>query len=347
MLPRRHIVFAPPGRGTSIVTAMGSRVRLGAIDVGSNALRLRIGEWDEATREIRPMLSARVALRLGADVFRAGSLGPETIDEAVRVLGRFRRAMKRARVAAYRAVATSATREADNGTELVRGARRRAGIDLDIIDGVEEARLVRLAVREAVPLGGRVLLADLGGGSTELTLTESGRVVRSTSLPLGTVRLLEAHRLGGSSPPTCGELRRLSGTIDDALTDARGMFGAPLRMVATGGNAECILSLTGAVKSGMGPAIDTARLRGLAGDLGKYAPAERAKVFDLRADRADTILPATYVFARLARVAKVREIASPGVGVRDGILAELSSARENPARTRSRTSSRGLVRLSL
>src|SRR5580658_3918628 len=187
--------------------------RFAAIDVGSNALRLRVIEANapsptpkgrvstppglppapllpEATW--RDLATVRAPVRLGAEVFLSGRLAPVSIGQACDALREFRTEMDRWKVDAYRAVATSAVREAKNGGTLVERARREAGIEIDVIEGIEEARLITLAVTRRIHLGDkRALLVDVGGGSSELTVLERGETAFTMSLPLGTVRMLE------------------------------------------------------------------------------------------------------------------------------------------------------------
>src|SRR5579871_6235572 len=167
---------------------MPDRARFAAIDLGSNAIRLRIVEAtapaDRNTQLSLPepstkgsaepwreIVNLRAAVRLGTEVFLTGRLAPASIGQACGALREFRRAMDEAHVDAYRAVATSAVRESKNAATLVERARREAGVELDVIEGIEEARLIELAVVRRLQLGAeRALLVDLGGGSTELTL---------------------------------------------------------------------------------------------------------------------------------------------------------------------------------
>src|SRR5438105_4206919 len=166
--------------------------RFAALDVGSNALRLRVVDAGgpsggappqlallppeaSATPGWRDVLSLRAPVRLGSEVFVSGRLAPASIGQACAALKEFREAMDGAKVVAYRATATSAVREASNGSTLVERARREAGIELAVIEGVEEARLIRLAVVRRLAIDeSRALLVDVGGGSTELTLLDHG-----------------------------------------------------------------------------------------------------------------------------------------------------------------------------
>src|SRR5579864_860329 len=186
--------------------------RFAALDLGSNALRLRIIEANASSRgggdeqlpllpseasTFRELKSLRAPVRLGSEVFLTGRLAASSIGQACAALREFREEMDAAKVDAYRATATSAVREASNGPVLVERARREAGIELEVIEGVEEARLIQLAVVRRLALGDRrALLVDVGGGSTELTYLDRGKNAFSISLPVGTVRLLEMYLRG-------------------------------------------------------------------------------------------------------------------------------------------------------
>src|ERR1700733_11925279 len=194
---RPNITLADASRWASLSLPSTPMPRFGAIDLGSNALRLRVieasapnpegrfqlallpGEPSSGWREIA---SLRAPVRLGAEVFTTGKLAPTSIGQACTALREFRTAMDTAKVDAYRATATSAVREASNGATLVERALRETGIELEIIEGVEEARLIQLAVVRQLALHDRrALLIDVGGGSTELTLLDCGQSAFSMS----------------------------------------------------------------------------------------------------------------------------------------------------------------------
>src|SRR5580658_4204473 len=184
--------------------------RFAAIDVGSNAIRLRVVEATAPSQVARAqgvlpgadaawkdLATLRAPVRLGAEVFLSGRLAPNSVGQACTALREFRQEMDRWKVDAYRAIATSAVREAKNGGTLVERARREAGIELETVEGIEEARLITLAVTRRIQLGDkRTLLVDVGGGSTELTVLERGETAFTMSLPLGTVRMLEGYLKG-------------------------------------------------------------------------------------------------------------------------------------------------------
>ena len=314
------MTVAPNPQDFSRVAPMGV-ARFAAIDVGSNALRLRIVEAS-GPKEVREIYATRAAVRLGREVFVTRRLSAAALGDACRALRTFRQAMDDHGVVAYRAVATSAVREAVNRATLVERARREAGIDLDVIEGVEEARLVQLAVGRATKLDRPSLLVDVGGGSTEITRVERGKTTFSVSLPLGTVRLLETY-LAGTGALDQATFALMSEAIDRTLAEAipdlvRQKVAA---IVGTGGNIEALSTLCPA--GARGGAVDVKAMEGLAGQLSTMTPSARADVYGLRPDRADTIVPAAAIYLRLARALQIGKITVPGVGVKDGVLAEV------------------------
>ncbi len=278
--------------------------------------------WKEIT-------NARAAVRLGTEVFTTGRLAPASIGAACAALRDFRQAMDDAKVDAYRATATSAVREAENGSTLVERALREAGVELEVIEGVEEARIIELAVVRNSDMGERrVMLIDVGGGSTELTLLDHGKHTFSISLPIGTVRLLETLLRDERDKGLDRErMRLLSEMVDRAVVEARSRLTKTNfeLIVGTGGNIETLADLCPA-KGGVGGyprAADTAQVRTLFGKLARMSPLERQTTYGLRPDRADTIVPAAAIFLRLAEVWNATAIAVPGVGLKEGILEEL------------------------
>src|SRR4051794_39482270 len=258
--------------------------RFAALDLGSNALRLRIIEAyaartgseqlsllpSEATT-FRELKSLRAPVRLGSEVFVTGRLAAASIGQACQALREFRNAMDDAKVDAYRATATSAVREAQNRATLVERARREAGIELEVIEGVEEARLIQLAVVRRLALADkRALLVDVGGGSTELTYLDHGQNAFSMSLPVGTVRLLEMY-LRNAKVVDRGRQKLLLEGIDRALGEAIPQLKKmPFEVcVGTGGSVDTLSELC-PFKGGFAGyprAVDVASMKTLLGKL--------------------------------------------------------------------------------
>lgn len=312
--------------------------RLAAIDIGSNAIRLRIVDVEPPTigpegplfYPFRDVLADRAAVRLGHDVFTKGHIEPSVISAACEALRKFRTSMDDAKVDRYRAVATSAAREAANSDLFVERAEREAGVHVEVIEGVEEARLVQAAVLERATLGDRTaLLIDIGGGSTELTLLRDKKAVFSRSLPVGTVRLIEAF-LDGKGPVARSHRRLLDEYIHRVLADAQReineLTGGKVDMlIGTGGNIETLADLCPMPSAfPEGRAIEVASMNRLLEDLCAKSLDERVLRYGLRADRADTIIPATVVLQHIAEQFGRGSITAPGVGLKEGLLVDLA-----------------------
>jgi exopolyphosphatase/guanosine-5'-triphosphate,3'-diphosphate pyrophosphatase len=317
--------------------------QLAAIDAGSNAVRLAIFRaWSPA--QIEELEFERVPLRLGHHVFTHRTLDAETLRRAANVFRHFRARMHRHKVSAYRAVATAAAREARNRSALVRLVRSAARIHLEVIDTQEEAALVRRAVLGA--LGEEMtprLIADLGGGSLELSLMNPPRrVAWSTGLPLGTVRLMETF--GVRDAMSEDDVRRLRAHIQAVLASS-----LPRRpdleeetAVLCGGNAEALALITpGPQFRGMNT-LNLRLLRERQWDILSLSSAQRMKRFRVRPDRADVLGVATVVFTTLARWMNLPRGVVPGVGVRHGLMRELAEKYFSASRGPHTETSQGL-----
>lgn len=296
--------------------------KLASIDVGSNASRLLIVQADAPGRPTT-LHQSRVPVRLGHSVFLTGRLAPEAVDELVRAMRSFRKALDQHDVAAYRAVVTASARDAENAADMLRRVHE-TGIELEAIDGTEEARLVKLAVEKRLPLRDkRALLCDLGGGSLELSEVHHDEVRFSTSLQIGTVRLLESL-LEKDKPVTKAQDRLLREYVERMLQPVRESFlrRAYDLVAGTGGNFDAIAELC-ALPGGALPTVDVRKARALLPKLSKMKPSERRAKYSLRPDRADVIVPALYVLLAVAELARTETIVAPGVGLKEGIVAEL------------------------
>ncbi|HET9986096.1 MAG TPA: Ppx/GppA phosphatase family protein [Longimicrobiales bacterium] len=296
---------------------------LAAIDAGSNALRLLVAEFDDATHS-RIVAQERLPVRLGHNVFLSGALAEDAMDRAVEGFATFRRQMDALDVARYRAVATSAVRESTNGEAFIERVRRETGIEVEVITGSEEARLAFRAVQARLPLGSeRWAMMDIGGGSVEVMLVDRSGLLWSESHTIGTVRLLEELRLAGEAP---GRLQRLVTEYMATLriasaADRWGVAG----FVATGGNVEALAKLAGLEPDASGVSrLPLATLRELAQALARLSFSERVRQLSLREDRADVILPAAFITLRIAEVVGADTVVVPHVGLKEGILFDLA-----------------------
>ena len=295
-------------------------MRISAIDVGSNAVRMMIAEWEKDRFSV--LKKYRMPLRLGADVFHGGEISPSTLEKAVHCFQEFAEINQKMKVLRCRAVATSATREAKNRQTLLDLIKRNSGLSLEIIGGIEEAKLIFTAVKHHVNLRHKkTLLIDLGGGSVEITVSESGALQTSQSFPLGTVRILEILK---SRKMTEHHIRMIMGEI---LSPVVKYFDQELSghsfdiAVGTGGNLECMARLkTQLLGEISNESILTHELSMISEKLLSLSLRDRIQKLSLREDRADVIVPATSVVEAILRQAGVDRILIPGVGLRDGVL---------------------------
>jgi exopolyphosphatase / guanosine-5'-triphosphate,3'-diphosphate pyrophosphatase len=312
---------------------MAIRTRLGAIDAGSNAIRVVIAELGIAGDLVR-IEAERIPVRLGHNAFTQGVLDAQTIDTAVAAFVHFRERFDDNHVTIYRAVATSAVRNASNRDVLLHRLYHEAGIELEVIEGEEEARLVRKAVSQAfaqTATAPRAIL-DLGGGSLEVNL-RMGSAWRGTSLPVGTVRLMETFGLDGAiGEAEAGMVRRYTATLMQPIS--RGLSsgaGTPIAAI-TGGNADALAKIFATGDPAM-PGFELAGLEKGLPDLVGATVDERMAKFGIKRDRAEVIGIAALVFATAARQLRLQRLVAPGVGVREGVLIELAeTAREEQAK---------------
>jgi exopolyphosphatase / guanosine-5'-triphosphate,3'-diphosphate pyrophosphatase len=305
-------------------------IHLAAIDAGSNAFRLMIARVRSAD-DWEIVESLRAPVRLGHSAFTSGKFDRKTLRDATAAFREFRSVMDSHGVFAYRAVATSAAREASNRHVLIERIHQQAKIELEVISGEEEARLVRVATLRALRnFDPPRFILDLGGGSLEISELRKGVLQRSIGLPLGTVRLMEAFQSQGTIHEHCANdiwLHVLS-VLQSAL--ANRPRSTSTIAVACGGNAETLALLApGPRTSGLG----TLNARLLGDRLWHILQLDvegRMKTFGVRRDRAEVMGVAAIVLVTVARWLRLRYMITPRVGVREGLLHELTSTQIAP-----------------
>ena len=305
-------------------------LHLAAIDAGSNAFRLIIARvYSSDDWEI--VESIRAPVRLGHSAFTTGKFDRKTLRDATAAFRHFRRMMDRHGVVAYRAVATSAAREASNRHVLLERLRLQAKINLEVISGEEEARLVRVATLRAMRnLDPPRFILDLGGGSLEISVLQRGVLRRSVGLPLGTVRLMEAfHVVGAIHENTADDVRlHVLSVLQSALPN-RPRPTASLA-VACGGNAETLAGLASGPRVGGLGTLNVRLLRDRLLQILRLDVASRMKAFAVRRDRAEVMGVAGIVLVTVAKWLRIRSMITPRVGVREGLLEELVATQMAP-----------------
>ncbi len=298
-----------------------------AIDIGSNSCRLKIGRVVQ--HRLRTVHEDREVTRLGASVFESGIVSPEAMAATLKTLKRFNRAVQTHGTDKVRVVATSAMRDARNSRAFLAWVHDETGWDVEIISGLEEARLIHRGVVENEPgAGGRCLLIDLGGGSCEVTLSEHKRIRETISLPLGAVRLTQDFLR--SDVPGKEDVARLRQFIARELRRARRRVDAAgVRLtIATSGTAAALADASRALGKGKGrrggrDAAPAATVRRLARKLTKMKNAERALVPGIGPRRSEIIVAGAHVYADLLECFGLSGFRYSPLGLRDGMLAQM------------------------
>lgn len=283
---------------------------LAAIDIGSNAARILIKQVTPTDHgpSMKKLQFVRIPLRLGMDVFAQGRIGDRRRLMLVRTMKMFRQLLLVYNVEDYLIYATSAFRDAYNGPEILRYIKKKVGLEINVISGEEEARIIH----DNFFAPGNLLYMDVGGGSTELSLVCDGRLQDSCSINIGTIRLLKDT----VSPRQWDELVRLVKSMTQGVSD--------VRIVGSGGNVNKLVRLAGF--SGKKPvelAVET--LASLYAEMKSLTVEELMDRYDLSENRADVIVPAALIFLSVAEVVGAQTILVPNVGLADGMITKLAS----------------------
>lgn len=310
-------------------------MRFAAIDLGTNTVRLLVGEPDEAGG-YRPVFAAQEITRLGQGSLPDRILQPEPIRRTLAVLLRFRRAAESCAASRIAVVGTSALREAKNREIFLDRARREAGLDVRVIPGEEEARLTLLGVRAALRTGrGRLVVMDIGGGSTEFLLADGSEILGAVSTGLGVVKLTEAHLQ--SDPPSPNELVAVRDVVSARMARLRSQewpdagCGAPAEAVTFVGTAGTVTTLA-AIDLALDP-YDPGRVNGhrlsrqrietFARELASLPLARRRQVPGLEPARADVIVAGALVCLGAMEALGFSDLTVSDGGLREGILLDL------------------------
>ena len=296
--------------------------RVSAIDVGSNAIRMIVADILESAPFISIIKKFRAPVRLGHDVFTNGIIGPASIEIAKNTFMQFAEINQKFQVQNYRAVATSASREASNSTEFLNEIRNSSGINVELIDGTKEGQLIHLAVSKEVELGNKkTMLIDIGGGSVEITFSKGSTIVDTKSFPMGTVRILETLTKRKMNE---NHLNILMGEFIGELTSHiyKNCDHDPVSFaIGTGGNLECLGQLKlHLLKKSPKSFLTLAELNEIIEKLRAHSIKDRIEKLHLKPDRADVIVPAAVMVQTIMRQAETQKIVIPGVGLRDGLI---------------------------
>jgi exopolyphosphatase/guanosine-5'-triphosphate,3'-diphosphate pyrophosphatase len=286
-------------------------LRYGAIDIGSNAVRLLIADIidNDGSVSFKKNTLIRVPLRLGDDAFLNHHISDKKANDLLKTMQAFRNLMDVYKVGEYMACATSAMREAKNGAEVVKQIKEEADINLQIVQGQVEARIIYASHAEQnIDKTKNYLYIDVGGGSTELSLFVAGALVASKSFNIGTIRILDNQ----DSEETWNAMRDF---LRDHTRHFKGISG-----IGTGGNINKLYRLSD--EKGGSP-MSFGKLKSLYDYLESFSLKDRINVLGLNQDRADVIIPACEIYLSVMKWAGIKNIYVPSVGMVDGIIQTL------------------------
>jgi exopolyphosphatase/guanosine-5'-triphosphate,3'-diphosphate pyrophosphatase len=297
-----------------------------AVDIGANSVRLKIARL--VRNRLHNIHEDREVVRLGESVFQAAILAPAAMARTVKVLRRFHKEVQRHGDVQVRVVATSALRDARNAQAFIDWVHMRTGWTVEVISGVEEARLIHFGVVANLRItASPMLLIDLGGGSCELTVSERKHIRETVSLPVGAVRLTQEFL--HHDPPRGYELERLRSYIAEE-TDrvARKIRETrPKAVIATSGTAAALAISSQAIEKHSGsPTWTPARdVETLAKRLAAMPYEQRMKLPGIGTRRAEIVIAGVMVFAELMRRCELRGFRYSELGLRDGVLAQMAA----------------------
>ena len=306
-----------------------------AVDIGSNSVRLKIART--AARGLVAIHEDREVTRLGDSVFRSGFLSPDAIANTVKVLRRFHRAVQEAGVDSIRVVGTSALRDARNSRAFYEWVRSATGWTVEIISGLEEARLIHLGLVSAMRIGASpMLMIDLGGGSCELTLSVKGHIRSTVSLPIGAVRLTSEFL--HHDPPRKPEMRQLSGFVSREInrTSDRILRAKPVSIVATSGTAESLAAVCHGLyktKGSRTTVVSRMQMRRIAKMLARLPLEKRIQLSGIGPRRAEIIVAGAAVYAELMDRCKLPAFRYSPLGLRDGLLQQMAADSNHQTRS--------------
>ena len=288
-----------------------------AIDVGSNAIRMLVSNVinHKGKRTILKNALVRVPIRLGEDSFTSGSISKKNKKRIVKSMKAFKMLMKVHGVKDYMAYATSALREAKNGSKVVKEVLSKSGIQIEIIDGKKEAKIIsNTNVFDVVGKEKTFLYVDVGGGSTEFSILKNGKRIHSKSFKIGTVRLLN----NGVSDEMWEHAQKW---VKEKTKEYNKIY-----LLGTGGNINKLHKIAGINDN---RPITFLTLNAIYARLSKMTYEERIVELGLNPDRSDVILPAAKLFLRTLNWSGAKVVYVPKVGLSDGMIRELCKKKKN------------------
>ena len=291
-----------------------------AVDIGSNAIRLLITtviEKEGFPTQFKKTSLVRLPIRLGADVFLKGNVSPGNYQRLLDAMQAYSLIIKTHNVVAFRACATSAMREAKNGLEIVSKLKAATGIDIQIIDGNDEAAIIASTDLKQLISDNKVFLyVDVGGGSTEFTVFANGKNIASHSFKLGTVRII-------------------NGMVEDTMWEQAQQWVtqhtkaySKINVIGSGGNINSIYRFS---EKKVGQPLSYLFMSNFYEKVKQYDYNQRVFELKMNPDRADVIIPATRIYLSAMKWAKAKNMYVPKIGLADGIVKQLYNERKTSA----------------
>jgi len=287
-----------------------------AVDIGSNAIRLLITtviEKEGFPTQFKKTSLVRLPIRLGADVFLKGSISSRNYKRLLDVMHAYSLIIKTHNVVSFRACATSAMREAKNGQQIVSKLKAATGIDIQIIDGNDEAAIIASTDLKQLISDNKVFLyVDVGGGSTEFTVFANGKNIVSHSFKLGTVRIIN----GMVEDVTWQQAKNWVTQHTKAYSK--------INVIGSGGNINSIYRFS---ENKIGQPLSYLFMSSFYEKVKQYDYNQRVFELKMNPDRADVIIPATRIYLSAMKWAKAKNMYVPKIGLADGIVKQLYNER--------------------
>ncbi|HET8522099.1 MAG TPA: hypothetical protein VFL82_02635 [Thermomicrobiales bacterium] len=285
---------------------------IAAFDIGSNTIKMTVGECS-GNGTIRELASASETVRLSTGFERTGILRPDRIDAALTAIARFASDARALGATQLIGVGTEAIRVAENGSAFLERVRRDIGVDCRVISGAEEAALTFHGLAAELDMSGSMVIADIGGGSTELITASDGDLIESTSVSLGSGRLTD--RLVKHDPPDVTEIQACRTAARQVLrNDWRGSI-QPDRLIAVGGTGEFLMRLVPHEPPASAADIDQVLQR-----LSGLPAAELAELIAIPEARAHVLPAGVAIVAAIADEVMPPTIDAARSGIRTGLL---------------------------
>ena len=286
--------------------------KFAAIDIGSNGVRMLISNVISKRSSkvfFQKNSLVRVPIRLGEDSFTSGNISDINLKRLIKAINAFKLIMKVHNVSFYKAYATSALREASNSKHVVNKVLKKCNINIEIIDGIKEAKIIsKSSVSNIIKPEIIFLSIDVGGGSTEFSFIKNGKTISSKSFKLGTIRLLK-------------------GKVTDQIWDEAKTWILKniknynkITLLGSGGNINKIFSLSNTKE---GKPMSRITFNKIFKQLETINYYDRMVKYSLNPDRADVILPASKIFLKAFEWTSASKIYVPRLGLSDGIIKDI------------------------